>query len=493
MRKNKIVISIIIGFFLMFHVACGTDNAVEREKTIPKEKSTAIATEEETDNKKTAFKQTKALEQDEQQIKFPLREEEYTITLHQRKKSEPVYEIRVWNEDQELLQQFPCEITSNQVELRCDDMNFDGSPDLEIIDSGQTEKEALGCLYLWDWEKEQFAEEGIAIPTQYELQKEHRVITVSTQDESSSERTILRVFSGMEQAVELRKWIFQKNAGILEIWDCVAKKSLFMGDVELNEDGTIAAEEYYQELFWEDLALFMDREASAAIPIVIEGETLEYPDKETLLTDCGFAGAEPFYQYYDRLGNLQLELYLDEETGKGCGICYNRWYTKECVPQVDRNGFVFDTCSAAEWEERDPFSMTSVTGTDGADMVKDYEEICEYTESGRIDYFRSQGDIDWLVEAGGLQKILEINFIYREDGTLVCKEYSHNSYMFATTFSYYKSFYDEKERLIYAEGYITHGSLEYYYIYTDNSKKPAYCLCLDWAGDCYPDMIKYKG
>lgn len=59
--------------------------------------------------------------------------------------------------------------------------------------------------------------------------------------------------------------MFQRAAGTLEIRDCVEQKSLFEGEVKRNEDGTIAA--------------------------------------------------KPFYQYYDRLGNLQMELYLNEEKG----------------------------------------------------------------------------------------------------------------------------------------------------------------------------------
>lgn len=51
---------------------------------------------------------------------------------------------------------------------------------------------------------------------------------------------------------------------------------------------------------------------------------------------------------------------------------------------------------------------------------------------------------------------------------------------------------DESERLLYEDCYITHGSYEFYYIYLDESEKPAYCLELDNNLNAYfPTMIMY--
>lgn len=76
--------------------------------------------------------------------------------------------------------------------------------------------------------------------------------------------------------------------------------------------------------------------------------------------------------------------------------------------------------------------------------------------------------------------MVTINYIYREDGTLFCRNYHHDARTFSSTLCSLNSFFDEKERLVYERGYITHGSLEYYYIYEDDT--PAYCLCLDYNG-----------
>jgi len=42
--------------------------------------------------------------------------------------------------------------------------------------------------------------------------------------------------------------------------------------------------------------------------------------------------------------------------------------------------------------------------------------------------------------------------------------------------------YTDEGRLVYRYGYITHGSLEYYYIYEESDMEPAYCLELDHNG-----------
>ena len=54
-------------------------------------------------------------------------------------------------------------------------------------------------------------------------------------------------------------------------------------------------------------------------------------------------------------------------------------------------------------------------------------------------------------------------------------------------------YYDEDGRLIYESAYITHGSLDYFFIYTDGSCRPAYCLQLDNnLGYCIPLMVELE-
>ncbi|MDE5933510.1 MAG: hypothetical protein K2H40_13670, partial [Lachnospiraceae bacterium] len=143
------------------------------------------------------------------------------------------------------------------------------------------------------------------------------------------------------------------------------------------------------------------------------------------------------------------------------------------------------------------FNMKSVDGTDGANQVEAYEERLDYREDGQPDYFESQGFIEWLKDGGAPEDVkdtlLQISYIYRDDGTLYYRGYRHNSSVFGTTFCNLNSYYDERGRVSYEDGYITHGTYFYYYFYENDGKKPKYCLALDDnLGYYIPVMIRYK-
>lgn len=117
--------------------------------------------------------------------------------------------------------------------------------------------------------------------------------------------------------------------------------------------------------------------------------------------------------------------------------------------------------------------------------MDDYEETIEYTPSGKPDYYLSQGVTDDFSDEAETIKVIEISHVYRDDDTLFYREYWHNPNLFGSTLCYLESFYDESERVIYEKGYITHGNLEYYYIYEDEGRTPVYCLIID-------DNLGYK-
>ncbi|MDE6845459.1 MAG: hypothetical protein K2J99_06795 [Lachnospiraceae bacterium] len=243
--------------------------------------------------------------------------------------------------------------------------------------------------------------------------------------------------------------------------------------------------EEYAELTGEDFALCVDLERAGIIVADMKagGFCLGYTDKDWFLRDYDFEGKEPFYQYLDENEELQLELYYDERTGKGCGI---RYYPEDNrTPQ----GFHFDNSAVesvdAEFlQERlnaDPYELLARDGTDLSkdEWIEDYEENIEYTNDGRPKYFVSHGWITYFGEEHELQKLLEIEFTYREDGTLRRRDYAHNTGALETWNSVMHSFYDTQERLLYEDCYITHGSMDYYYIYQDEEEIPSYCLALD--------------
>lgn len=198
----------------------------------------------------------------------------------------------------------------------------------------------------------------------------------------------------------------------------------------------------------------------------------------------GPAWDTPFYTYCDEAGNLQLELYLDTETGQGFGTRYDwdSWDGQRAVPALYT--FSFDSASPDEaWGFLDawqaPYSVMSVWGTDGSELVEDYQAFWEYDTDGRPVRFRSQGGIDDSNFEAPV-RVLEFAFFYREDGSLCRKSYHHEPWLFGTTGSSAEVYYDELERPVFARCYITHGHLEFYYLYTKETPQPDCCLYLDF-------------
>lgn len=227
-----------------------------------------------------------------------------------------------------------------------------------------------------------------------------------------------------------------------------------------------------------------------------EGRAAAYESRQALLADWSFAEEEPFYQYFDQEGKLLLELYLNEETMNGCGIRYFAGSSAEAEEQLqEMQAFTIDGAIVDTWMAEDAFSVKSYDGNDGKESVSDYGEHYEYTEDGRLSSYRSWGTIDWLgdPEEENVMDILEIEYSYREDGTLEHRSYAHNSFLFGTSFCTMDSDYDEMERLVYETSYITHGTYEKYFIYKDNGDEPAYSLELDNnLGYSIPVLIKYE-
>ncbi|MDE6389369.1 MAG: hypothetical protein K2L82_16435 [Lachnospiraceae bacterium] len=276
---------------------------------------------------------------------------------------------------------------------------------------------------------------------------------------------------------------------------------------EINDTGTaegwikelIAKEQFlekYKELLGEDFVLGIDLEKVNIVCTNIGGGAwgLGYTDKDRFLKEFDFGNREPFYQYLNENGELQLELYLNEKTGKGCGI---RYYPGE---KMNPQGFHVDVSPMEEADaellkERmnaDPYELLARGGIDLSkdEWIEDYEENVEYTSDGRPKHFESQGWITYFGDEHELSKLLEIEFTYREDGTLKRRDYAHNTIALETWYSVAHSFYDTQERLLYEDCYITHGSMHYYYIYQGEETEPAYCLMLDHdLGWIHADMV----
>lgn len=405
-------------------------------------------------------------------VDFPFYEtDEFTLTLVPDGQDAEEYLLLLCDENGQALQEVSCGRLTEPVTFSYDGIGYGHWRDLEIFSSGSD----TGLLFLW--KEERFSEKPIEIPRYTEI-RDGAMLTVTENGERQEKRIYqLNEFKGRAQ--EVRSWSLSRDSGTLRIWDSLREQGLFEGDIALSEEGEPLNQEYYEYLFWHNRDLLWDYSADPAVRIwlIDEGQAAEYESRQAFLDSCGYAGESPFYEYHDRFGNLQLELYLDKENQKYCGITYLNSINCDGENVASLLGFTGYNIGEAQWEEGEIYPLLSVYGT--FNPAEGYHENVEYTESGKPDRVLYEG----LMEDCGVEylgNVAEINYIYREDGTLFCRDYHHDARTFSSTLCGLNSFFDEKERPVYESGYITHGGLEYYYVYKDDM--PAYCLCLDYNG-----------
>lgn len=384
--------------------------------------------------------------------------------------------------------------------------------DLTVFPADAEETGAGGFLFAWDRETGRFAEEPIEIPWYEETGSGNAFLVKSAQGNEET-AGVYRINEETGAPVELRQWTLTKPdeadgeaAGHLCIRDCLEQVTLYDGEVKWNDIGRLENEKYYLDLLWRNLETFWDYAEEtevAAAKMTRDGEgstsldTMTYGSREELLADCGFLDAAPYYLYYDGFQNLELELYFDEKEEKGCGFVYSHRFNYELEEIVQCSGFIFEGVTAEEWEPEDTFSTLSYDGEQARKQdVLGYREIYEYTDDGKLSSYEARGIVYWYGEEDGNDEessLLSMNYVYRNDGTLYRKEYHHHHALFATTFQSQYSDYDELGRLVFRYGYITHGSLDYYYIYEDEGEKPRYCISFDdGLGYVLPSMTVYR-
>ena len=221
---------------------------------------------------------------------------------------------------------------------------------------------------------------------------------------------------------------------------------------------------------------------------------LWYMDETSFLSQYGFAESTPFYVYALPDGNIRLTLYYDEQTGLGCGI---RYFERDPSDMMSSGlcGFTFVgmTDETDLWSDGlsvDYTKFKSVDGDNGSDYVSAYEENKEYNDAGKVIHFDSSG----FYEVGDEEPsyVLWMDYEYDENGLLQHRQYYHNPRIFGTWYQTWDSYFDELGRLEHEYIYITHGWMDYYYIYSDESTQPSYCLFLDDnMGWWMPEFVKY--
>ena len=223
------------------------------------------------------------------------------------------------------------------------------------------------------------------------------------------------------------------------------------------------------------------------------------PTRSEILSEYGFDWGDAYYVYYTPLDDtLQLQLWFDPETGKGCGFRYV-WEGTDgplAVPDIYAFGF-HGVTAPTEWDDpytcgllgnADAYSVLTPWGADGSEAVSDFRSEYSYRADGKPEKFQATG----TDESGNQVDVLDVTFSYWDDGSFLSKSYFHNQMLFGTTYSSTQMYYTSYERLTYARTYITHGSLQFFYLYDGENTSPAYCLMLD--DDCglyFPTMFRY--
>lgn len=414
-------------------------------------------------------------------VDFPFEEsEEYSLTFALPEAGEKQGEFRLYDQAGEVLQRISCDSFTEQtyyVVYRDNRRNLVFFPDKES-DAGR----------FLEWEGGRFSERETDIKRGILLYGD---LLLTQESETELTMEIYRHHPYERISEEIRRFTLQKSTGELEIWDCLDRKDVFRGIVSIGDDGTPVNEEYYQVLFTEGLYAWLSGGKDGTIPVNLrlnstDEYSAEYESREAFLSDYGFADSNPLYEFYDRMDNLRLELYGNESEDLFCGILYRYFYDGKKEKCFRMTGFVSDDIEDAEWVDNMYAPIDSLNDSD-------YEKSMEYTADNRPSYFLAKGDDGTGEKEGENVPLVEINYIYRDDGTLYDRHYRHNSYWAGSTRSSMDSLYDEKERLVYQQAYITHGTLEEYYIYPNDSNKPAYCLEFDYAGGAAPwtSIVRY--
>lgn len=235
-----------------------------------------------------------------------------------------------------------------------------------------------------------------------------------------------------------------------------------------------------------------EKQRFAEVPVTIPWYQEGSVKNEAFLADHGFAGSEAFYEYRDRFGNLIMEIYFDQQAGRGCGIRYYYSFNDKLKKRATRDGFAFEEVETGVWEPQEEFSKLTVYGDDVSKSASGYKEIYKYTDDGKISSFEARG-MDLVDKVPMEVSLLSLDYIYRDDGTLYHREYHHYPKFFSSAGQSEDGDYDKQGRLVYRYSYITHGAMDEYYLYDGNHKEPKYRLFLDWGASnyAYVRMIVY--
>lgn len=204
--------------------------------------------------------------------------------------------------------------------------------------------------------------------------------------------------------------------------------------------------------------------------------------------------SEKIYQHTDRF-NCLVESYFDESK--------NLYYNFFAYSFVDNSGYVFcysvRTLKDGVEMYNDGFSskipdlndFTATDGSDGSQFVEDWYEkkeydgelIRSYTSGGKSLYTINKCD-----EEGDEIELVSCEYFYDAEGNLDYFVKYQNPWLWGTPWQTKAYYYDKEGLCTSASYYITHGSVDIYYVYANG--QPKYAIVFDnFLG--YLDIVKY--
>lgn len=193
---------------------------------------------------------------------------------------------------------------------------------------------------------------------------------------------------------------------------------------------------------------------------------------------------EPCFSYVNPEGELQMALWNDFESGLWCGIRYAGMHSDTYSGYS--YGFVFDEVEEKETGELlfEPEEEKLPIG-DEYMGIENIKKNTEYDDLGRLLSYEVTGDyIGYDFETGEdrvweARLLYSVNYTYYENGMRE-RRFRHDTGHFGTAGWCNCIVYDEKDREIYYQFFFSSAlSVEYYYLYEEDSDIPYGCLIID--------------
>ncbi|MDF2542841.1 MAG: hypothetical protein K0S47_2559 [Herbinix sp.] len=119
------------------------------------------------------------------------------------------------------------------------------------------------------------------------------------------------------------------------------------------------------------------------------------------------------------------------------------------------------------------------------DSIKSYY-TCSYDSSGKLikiegDFSKSniESNIDKDLKDKNNEVKSDITLCYQQNGKLDTVKYQRSPLVYGTTDQTGEIHYDEAGRILYEDSYITHGTINKFYLYKDDERTPWACISID--------------